>query len=275
MTSDSDRLLVTQIKKGGAASDAAWAELVQRYEGRLRAYVRRRLRDHATTDDVVQETFIGFLNSLVNFDDSRDLQTWLAAGFDIQRVAVNVSNLELRVDDYSDRVIAKLQERGITFDRFEIEVTETTALDDNIAAIGRNLRSLAARGISIALDDFGTGFASLTHLKSLPIARVKIDRSFVGNIVADPESRSIVDAIVRLSHSLGKSVVVEGVEDEAQLAAIRELKCDIAQGFLFSRPVPAQEVATLLLRNAAQRLGRAARRDGTEPAPDLVIKKAS
>ena len=206
---------------------------------------------------------------------SRDLQTWLAAGFDIQRVAVNVSNLELRVDDYSDRVIAKLQERGITFDRFEIEVTETTALDDNIAAIGRNLRSLAARGISIALDDFGTGFASLTHLKSLPIARVKIDRSFVGNIVADPESRSIVDAIVRLSHSLGKSVVVEGVEDEAQLAAIRELKCDIAQGFLFSRPVPAQEVATLLLRNAAQRLGRAARRDGTEPAPDLVIKKAS
>ena len=80
---------------------------------------------------------------------------------------------------------------------------------------------------------------------------------------------------MRLSHSLGKSVVVEGVEDEAQLAAIRELKCDIAQGFLFSRPVPAQEVATLLLRNAAQRLGRLARRDGTELAPDLIIKKAS
>ncbi|CAN5606908.1 sigma-70 family RNA polymerase sigma factor [soil metagenome] len=77
MTSDSDRLLVQQIKSGGTEADDAWTELVQRYEGRLRAYVRRRLRDHATTDDVVQETFIGFLNSLANFDDKRDLQTWL------------------------------------------------------------------------------------------------------------------------------------------------------------------------------------------------------
>jgi len=77
MSSDSDRLLVQQIKQGGDAADAAWEELVARYEGRLRAYVRRRLRDHATTDDVVQETFIGFLNSLTNYDDKRDLQTWL------------------------------------------------------------------------------------------------------------------------------------------------------------------------------------------------------
>jgi len=77
MISDSDRLLVHQIKSGGAHADSAWHELVSRYEGRLHAYVRRRLRDHATTDDVVQETFIGFLNSLANFDDKRDLQTWL------------------------------------------------------------------------------------------------------------------------------------------------------------------------------------------------------
>lgn len=77
MTSDSDRLLVQQIRGGGPPADDAWHELVQRYEGRLRAYVRRRLRDHATTDDVVQETFIGFLNSLANYDDKRDLQTWL------------------------------------------------------------------------------------------------------------------------------------------------------------------------------------------------------
>ena len=118
-----------------------------------------------------------------------------------------------------------------------------------------NLRSLAARGVSIALDDFGTGFASLTHLKSLPIARVKIDRSFIGNIVADRESRSIVDGIVRLSHSLGKSVVVEGVEDEAQLATVRDLNSDIAQGYLFSRPVPCEDVPTLLLRHATQGFG--------------------
>lgn len=77
MTGESDRLLVQLIKAGGAKADAAWEELVHRYEGRLRAYVRRRLRDHASTDDTVQETFIGFLNSLANYDDKRELQTWL------------------------------------------------------------------------------------------------------------------------------------------------------------------------------------------------------
>jgi RNA polymerase sigma-70 factor, ECF subfamily len=77
MTAQSDRLLVQQMKAGGAPLEDAWTELVERYEGRLRAYVRRRLRDHATTDDVVQETFIGFLNSLPNYDESRELQTWL------------------------------------------------------------------------------------------------------------------------------------------------------------------------------------------------------
>ena len=79
MTSDSDRLLVQQIRAGGSVSDNAWEELVARYEGRLRAYVRRRLRDHSTTDDTVQETFIGFLNSWTSYDDKRDLQTWLFA----------------------------------------------------------------------------------------------------------------------------------------------------------------------------------------------------
>ena len=77
MTGESDRLLVQQIRAGGPKADAAWEELVSRYEGRLRAYVRRRLRDHAATDDAVQETFIGFLNSLTNYDDKRELQTWL------------------------------------------------------------------------------------------------------------------------------------------------------------------------------------------------------
>jgi len=204
-----------------------------------------------------------------------DLQNWLAAGLDVRRVAINVSNLELRADDYSDRIIGALQKRGIAYNRFEIEVTETAAFDDNIAAIGRNLCNLAAGGISIALDDFGTGFASLTHLKSLPISRVKIDRSFIRNIVADQESRSIVDAIVRLSHSLGKSVVVEGVEDEAQFAAVRELNSDVAQGYLFSRPVPCEEVATLLLRHTAQRLARPVQREIPDNFGGTVIRKAS
>jgi diguanylate cyclase (GGDEF)-like protein len=205
----------------------------------------------------------------------RDLETWLAAGLDIKRIAVNVSNLDLRADDYHERILAMLQAAGIATGRFEIEVTETAAFDDNMAAIGRNLRTLAANGVSIALDDFGTGFASLTHLKSLPISRVKIDLSFVRNIVADAESRAIVEAIVHLSHSLGKTVVAEGVEDEAQLAAIRRLKCDIAQGYLFSRPIPAADVATFLLRQSGQRLVRVALPASDDERSESAIRKAS
>jgi EAL domain-containing protein (putative c-di-GMP-specific phosphodiesterase class I) len=172
----------------------------------------------------------------------------------------------LRADDYNERILAMLATAGIATNRFEIEVTETTAFDDNIAAIGHNLQTLAESGVSIALDDFGTGFASLTHLKSLPITHVKIDRSFVGNIVADAQSRSIVEAIVQLSHSLGKTVIAEGVEDEAQLAAIRRLKCDIAQGFLFSRPIPAADVPMFLLRHTGPRVFRAAVLAGKDQA---------
>jgi EAL domain-containing protein (putative c-di-GMP-specific phosphodiesterase class I) len=206
---------------------------------------------------------------------SHDLQTWLVSGLDIKRIAVNVSNLELRADDYHERLLGMLKEVGLTSDRFEIEVTETTAFDDNIAAIGRNLRILAEQGVHIALDDFGTGFASLTHLKSLPISHVKIDRSFVRNIVADPESHSIVDAIVRLSHSMGKSVVAEGVEDEAQLATIRGLKCDIAQGYWFSRPIPREQVPSLLLRHASKRAAIAGRIGDEDTAPAVALKRAS
>jgi EAL domain-containing protein (putative c-di-GMP-specific phosphodiesterase class I) len=150
-------------------------------------------------------------------------------------------------------------------------VTETSAFDESAATINRNLRALAASGLSIALDDFGTGFASLTHLKSLPISCVKIDRSFVANIMADAQSRSIVDAVSRLSHSLGKSVVAEGVEDAQQLAAVRELGCDVAQGYLFSKPMPAEDVPTFLLRYGAR---RPAWREGGDLASTGTLKKA-
>ncbi|MEA2992192.1 MAG: hypothetical protein QOD40_1112 [Alphaproteobacteria bacterium] len=182
---------------------------------------------------------------------ARDLQSWLSAGLDVKRIAINASNLELKVDDYSDRVMSVLQARGIDFRHFEIEVTETVAFGDDSLSIGRNLSALATQGISLALDDFGTGFASLTHLKSLPISRVKIDQSFIRNIVSDQQSYSIVDAVVRLCHSLGKSVVAEGIEDEMQLEAIGGLRCDVVQGYFFARPMAAEAVGPFMLRHVA------------------------
>jgi diguanylate cyclase (GGDEF)-like protein/PAS domain S-box-containing protein len=180
-----------------------------------------------------------------------DLAEWLAQGLDVKRIAINASNAELRAEHYAERLINILTARNIAFERFEVEVTETAALADNVPAVERNLALLAKCGISIALDDFGTGFASLTHLKSLPITQVKIDRSFIDNIVTDQESRAIVGAIVQLSHSLGKKVIAEGVEDAAQFRHILEFGCDAAQGFGISRPLRADGVGPFLLHHLA------------------------
>jgi diguanylate cyclase (GGDEF)-like protein/PAS domain S-box-containing protein len=191
---------------------------------------------------------------------SRDLAVWRQGALS-PRVAVNTSSYELTDESYADRLLALLKERRIPFADFELEVTETAMLDDAVPAVAHNLRALSDAGVSIALDDFGTGFASLTHLKSLPITRVKIDRSFIVNIATDSESRSIADTIIRLSHSLGKSVVAEGIEDDEQFAELRRLGCDYGQGFAIARPMRAEDVGTFLLRNLAER--------GSRPGADL------
>jgi diguanylate cyclase (GGDEF)-like protein/PAS domain S-box-containing protein len=191
---------------------------------------------------------------------SRDLAHWRHAGLS-PRIAVNASSYELTDESYADRLLGLLKERRIPFADFEVEVTETAMLDDGVPAVSHNLRALSSTGVSIALDDFGTGYASLTHLKSLPITRVKIDRSFIVNIATDSESRSIVDTIIRLSHSLGKIVVAEGIENNEQFDELRRLCCDVGQGFAIARPMRAEDVGTFMLRNLVER--------GQRPGADL------
>jgi len=200
-----------------------------------------------------------------------DMRTWHDAGLEIN-VAVNLSAAELRATDYAESVLTILETHQISVGHFEIEITETAALDDGTEPIKLNLGKFAERGITIALDDFGTGFASLTHLNSLPVSQVKVDRSFVGSILTDAGSWAIVDAIVRLAHGLGKIVVAEGVENEEQLAAIDRIGCDIAQGFLFSKPVHFDEVALFLLQHSVSK----ARPDpGEARRADIVSLAAS
>jgi EAL domain-containing protein (putative c-di-GMP-specific phosphodiesterase class I) len=142
-----------------------------------------------------------------------------------------------------------LKQTGLAAGRLELEITEGVLVKDveNALAI---LGELKALGVQVAMDDFGTGYSSLGYLQRFPFDRIKIDRSFVADLLTRPEAAPIVRAIVGLSTSLGMSVIAEGVENEQQLAVLRREGCDEAQGYLIGRPVPAEEVLALLRRSA-------------------------
>ena len=168
-----------------------------------------------------------------------DLARWRDIGFDFVHVSINVCDAEFWRDGFDARLLGALDARALDPTLLGIEVTETAFLADGDRALVPMLEALRRRGITLALDDFGTGYASLTHLKKLPVDRVKIDRSFVADIVFDTASRAIVDALVRLGHGLGKEVVAEGIETEAQRRTLMDLGCRLGQGFLLGRPLAA------------------------------------
>ena len=143
--------------------------------------------------------------------------------------------------DFADTVIGTLQRLGVEPRRLIIEITETALLDDPDRA-ARTLARLSDVGVRISLDDFGRGQTSLGYLSALPIHELKIDKSFVIDMLTRPAHAAIVRSIVDLGHNLGLSVVGEGVETEDTLMMLRTAGCDVAQGFLFARPMPIEDV---------------------------------
>jgi diguanylate cyclase (GGDEF)-like protein len=178
------------------------------------------------------------------------LRDWREQGLNLH-VAVNTTVADLLDADFPGEVAAALAGRGLAPDTLVLEVTETAVLADPVR-IGNVLAALDERGIGLSLDDFGTGYSSLTHLKSLPVGEVKIDRSFVSRMCTDATDAAIVYATIQLAGKLGIRVVAEGVEDEATWNALRELGCDVIQGYLLSRPLPAAELEPQLLRRAVR-----------------------
>ncbi|MDP9396254.1 MAG: EAL domain-containing protein [Actinomycetota bacterium] len=156
-------------------------------------------------------------------------------------VAVNLSARSLGDLTLPERVRDVLVGAGVDASVLEVEVTETAVME-NSGTARRVLDELRALGVAVAIDDFGVGYASLTYLRDLPADVVKIDRSFVSRVVDDPASRAIVGATVGLAHALGKSVVAEGIEDEASATVLVELGVRVAQGYLYGRPVPAADL---------------------------------
>jgi diguanylate cyclase (GGDEF)-like protein/PAS domain S-box-containing protein len=165
-------------------------------------------------------------------------------GADIH-VSVNLSAGQLAQPRLAQALDAAIDESGIDPSELWLEITESALLEDADAAIA-TLRRCKDRGISLCIDDFGTGYSSMNYLKRLPIDALKVDRTFVNGLEEEFEDHAITEAVVGLAHSLGLGAVAEGVETPAQLNELRMLGCDGAQGFLFSRPVTADVVSTLL-----------------------------
>jgi diguanylate cyclase (GGDEF)-like protein len=170
---------------------------------------------------------------------------WQEAGLSPIKVAVNLSARQFEQPNLVNVVAGILAESGLAPEYLHLEITETLAMDNANVAIEK-LHALKKLGVQLSIDDFGTGYSSLNYLKKFPIDTLKIDRSFVGDIPADMDDAAIVTAIIAMAHNLKLTVVAEGVETVAQLEFLREQNCNAMQGFLFSRPVPAYQLAQLL-----------------------------
>ena len=177
----------------------------------------------------------------------RECERLVAGGYPGIRVAVNLSMRQLRKRDIVAVVRRVLQDNRIAPGQLELEVTETVTMDAPETTIGV-LRQLRALGVLLSVDDFGIGYSSLARLKLLPIHGLKLDRSLIGDIEIDANDAAICAAAIAMAHSLGLKVVAEGVETGAQLEHLRGLGCDLAQGYHFSRPLPAEELSLYLAR---------------------------
>lgn len=172
---------------------------------------------------------------------------WQEAGLSLVCVSVNVSNSLFHGNTLVAVVEESLRQTGLYARWLELELTESIVMRNVDASISM-LRRLKEMGVQLAIDDFGTGYSSLSYLQRLPLDMVKIDQSFIRDIVTQAEPASIVRAIIAMSHSLDLEVLAEGVEEEAQRKVLLEQRCDHAQGYLFGRPMPEEEFATRLSR---------------------------
>jgi diguanylate cyclase (GGDEF)-like protein/PAS domain S-box-containing protein len=174
----------------------------------------------------------------------QDHKRWLDLGLQAPRVAVNVSAVQLRKKDYLTTLGDGLK-LGATPTGIDLEITESLVMEDIQGNIEK-LKEARKLGVSIAIDDFGTGYSSLAYLAKLPVQTLKIDRSFIITMLAEPDTMTLVSTIISLAHSLELKVVAEGVDQEDQAKILRLLRCDEMQGYLFSRPVPFDDITTLL-----------------------------
>jgi EAL domain-containing protein (putative c-di-GMP-specific phosphodiesterase class I) len=173
------------------------------------------------------------------------VREWHDQGFFAVPVAVNVSAVQFRQGDFLAVVKNVLSETGLSPEYLELELTES-ALLSNVNVIFPMLEELRSMGLKLAIDDFGTGYSSLSYLRQFPVSKLKIDRSFVQDVVLNSDDAAITAAIISMAKGLNLKVIAEGVETAAQMAFLRAHQCDEIQGYYFSKPLAPDEVAKKL-----------------------------
>jgi diguanylate cyclase (GGDEF)-like protein len=174
-------------------------------------------------------------------------RTWQSLGLPPVRMAVNLSARQFQQKNLVKAIAQVLESTKLEPCYLELEITESIAMQDLSSTISV-LRTLRSMGIQIAIDDFGTGYSSLSSLKHFPLDKLKIDQSFVRELVTDSSDAAIITALVALGHGLKLEVVAEGVETQEQLTFLRSVRCDGMQGYLLSRPLPAQDATNLFIK---------------------------
>ena len=173
------------------------------------------------------------------------MHTWLAAGADLEFIAVNLSSRSLSNIHLAEKVAQTLHHAQLGAQHLELEVTESAMMEDPLSAdiILRQLRDI---GVRLAIDDFGTGYSSLARLKSLPVHKLKIDQSFISNLPSGRDDKAIVRAIIALGASIGLDVQAEGIETAEQMDFLQKQNCTLGQGYFFGRPMPTDDFTQLL-----------------------------
>lgn len=175
-----------------------------------------------------------------------DTRRWLEAGAEFGRVAINISGMDLYCGGLCERLKNTFGAHGVPLSKLTVEVTESVYLDQRDQTVAQEIAEIRSAGVFVALDDFGTGFASLTHLLSVPVDILKIDRSLVQRVANEQAGAVIIRGLIDIAHGLGIRVVAEGIETEEQARSLATFGCQQGQGFLFSRPLDRQATLTFL-----------------------------
>jgi len=200
------------------------------------------------TEQVLKKS-LGWLKSLPEAIADQSGDTYLPSRLEKVTLSLNISASSLSNLALFERLEKQCQEHGIEASRVILELTETSAMEDPVASLDM-LTRLRMKGFQLSIDDFGTGYSSMLQLARLPFSEIKVDRSFVMTAQQSPESRTVIKSIVDLGHGLGLQATAEGIEDGETLEYLREIGCEMAQGYHIARPMPANQVASWLLNRA-------------------------